>query len=224
MSNTEPTSESGTSTPYRGRGKRGGFGKSLRARGRGKRFTTPAPFRSREEEEEDEVDEEEVERERLKYARRGMKSNADRYEEKEPDPGDGLRAEEEPEPEVDLSEFMRKQKLEDDAETSASIAVPKAEMDDDIDHSLANFGSRAPLASRKDRKGVIEWDNSLEAMKQEKEKAEAVWELKARFKHAPQSKPRANERRVVRQPRLAGEDEPTDPKKEMEEFLDDLLT
>ncbi|KAF8753514.1 hypothetical protein RHS01_07040, partial [Rhizoctonia solani] len=48
-----------TSTPYRGRGKRGGFGKSLRARGRGKRFTTPAPFRSREEEEEDEVDEEE---------------------------------------------------------------------------------------------------------------------------------------------------------------------
>ncbi|CAE6409737.1 unnamed protein product [Rhizoctonia solani] len=215
---SEPTPESGASTPYRGRGKRGGFGKSVRARGRGKRFTTPAPFRSREEEGEDEVDEEEAEQERAKYARRGMKSNADRYEEKEPDP------EEEPEPEVDLSDFMRKQRLDDGVGTSGSVAVPKVELDDDIDHSLANFGSRAPPESRKDRKGVIEWDDSLEAMKQEKEKAEAVWELKARFKHAPQSKPRANERRVIRQPRLAGEAEPTDPKKEMEEFLDDLLT
>ncbi|CAE6460859.1 unnamed protein product [Rhizoctonia solani] len=215
---SEPTSESTPSTSHRGRGKRGGYGKSLRARGRGKRFTTPAPFRSREEEEEDEVDEEEAERERAKYARRGMKSNADRYEEKEPDP------EEEPEPEVDLSEFMRKQRLDDEAGASMSVATPKVEVDDDIDHSLANFGSHAPPASRKDRKGVIEWDQSLETMKQEKEKAEAVWELKARFKHAPQSKPRANERRVVRQPRLAGEDEPTDPKKEMENFLDDLLT
>ncbi|CEL55638.1 hypothetical protein RSOLAG1IB_01650 [Rhizoctonia solani AG-1 IB] len=217
---SESTPESGASTPYRGRGrgKRGGFGKSVRARARGRKFTTPAPFRSQEEEEEEEVDEEEAERERAKYARRGMKSNADRYEEKEPDP------EEEPEPEVDLSEFVRKQRLDDEAGTSASVAVPKVEQDDDIDHSLANFGSRAPPESRKGRKGVIEWDDSLEAMKQEKEKAEAVWELKARFKHAPQSKPRANERRVVRQPRLAGEAEPTDHKKEMEEFLDDLLT
>ncbi|EUC57099.1 hypothetical protein RSOL_208240 [Rhizoctonia solani AG-3 Rhs1AP] len=206
------------STSYRGRGKRGGHGKSVRARGRGKRFTTPAPFRSKEEEEEDEVDEEEVERERAKYARRGMKSNADRYEEKEPDP------EEEPEPEVDLSEFMRKQQLDDEAGASESIAVPKSEVDDDIDHSLDNFGSRAPPVSQKGQKGIIEWDESLEAMKQEKEKAEAVWELKARFKHAPQSKPRANERRVVRQPRLAGEAESTNPKKDMEEFLDDLLT
>ncbi|CUA68484.1 hypothetical protein RSOLAG22IIIB_03521 [Rhizoctonia solani] len=147
-----------------------------------------------------------------------MQSNADRYEEKEPDP------EEEPEPEVDLSEFMRKQRLDDETSAGGSIAVPKTEVDDDIDHSLDNFGSRAPPASRKGQKGVIEWDESLEAMKQEKEKAEAVWELKARFKHAPQSKPRANERRVVRQPRLAEEAEPTDPKKEMEDFLDDLLT
>lgn len=44
-----------------------------------------------------------------------------------------------------------------------------------VDHSLAHFGSHAPPANTKGKKGVIEWDESLEAMKQEKEKAEAVW-------------------------------------------------
>ncbi|KAG9073798.1 hypothetical protein FS749_014675, partial [Ceratobasidium sp. UAMH 11750] len=63
MSNTAPTSSETSSAPTRGRGKRGGFGRSVRARGRGKRFTTPAPFRANEEEGE-EVDEEEAERER----------------------------------------------------------------------------------------------------------------------------------------------------------------
>lgn len=88
MSDITPSSApEGSSAPSRGRGKRGGFGKSVRARGRGKRFTTPAPFRVNQEEDE-EVDEEEAERERAKYARRNMASNADRYEEKEPDPGE----------------------------------------------------------------------------------------------------------------------------------------
>lgn len=47
--------------------------------------------------------------------------------------------------------------------------------DQQVDHSLAHIGSRAPPTGRKDRKGVIEWDESLETMKQEKDKAEAVW-------------------------------------------------
>ncbi|KAF8596275.1 hypothetical protein BDV93DRAFT_610963 [Ceratobasidium sp. AG-I] len=216
MSDATPSNASeGSGTPSRGRGKRGGFGKNVRARGRGKRFTTPAPFRVNQEEDE-EVDEEEVERERAKYARRNMASNADRYEEKEPDP------DEEPEPEVDLSALMNRQRLEDTKEGAIGVSSPEA--DDDVDHSLAHIGSRAPAPSRKDRKGVIEWDESLETMKQEKDKAEAVWDLKARFKHAPQIQPRPSERRVVRQPKLAGDIEAGDPKKEMEDFLDDLLT
>jgi len=167
-------------------------------------------------EEDEEVDEEEAEKERIKYSRRNLGSNAARYEEKEPDP------DEEPEPEVDLSALMNRQRLDDD--TQAVIGVPKVEADDDVDHSLSHFGSQAPLANRKDRKAVIEWDESLEQMKQEKEKAEAVWDLKARFKNAPQVQPKPTERRFARQPRLAGEAEPSDPKKEMENFLDDLLT
>lgn len=207
--------DSGAPSRGRGRGKRGGFGKSVRARGRGKRFTTPAPFRVNQDEDE-EVDEEEAERERAKYARRNMASNADRYEEKEPDP------DEEPEPEVDISALMDRQRLGDTKEGTIGVSAP--ELDDDVDHSLAHIGSRAPPTGRKDRKGVIEWDESLETMKQEKDKAEAVWDLKARFKHAPQSQPRPSERRVVRQPKLAGDGEAGDPKKEMEDFLDDLLT
>ena len=47
------------------------------------------------------------------------------------DQGD-VRLEEEPEPEVDLSEFMSKQRLDDEVGASGSIAVPKAEVDDDV--------------------------------------------------------------------------------------------
>ncbi|QRV75399.1 hypothetical protein RhiJN_03414 [Ceratobasidium sp. AG-Ba] len=215
MSDPGPTAPEVSIALSRGRGKRGGFGKSVRARGRGKRFTTPAPFRSNQEEDE-ELDEEEAERERIKYSRRNLGSNADRYEEKEPDP------DEEPEPEIDLSAVMSRQRLDD--ENKDVIGSKKDESDDDIDHSLAHFGSQAPLTTRKDKKGVIEWDESLEAMKQEKEKAEAVWDLKARFKNAPQVQPKGAERRVVRQPKLVGDAEPSDPKKEMEDFLDDLLS
>ncbi|KAG8793550.1 hypothetical protein FRC12_002420 [Ceratobasidium sp. 428] len=215
MSDTAPAPSEGSSAPSRGRGKRSGFGKNVRARGRGKRFTTPAPFRAQEEEEE--VDEEEVERERIKYSRRNLGSNAARYEEKEPDP------DEEPEPEVDLSALLNRQRLDDENRDTIG-ATEKVEPDDDVDHSLAHFETRAPLTNRKDKKGVIEWDESMEAMKQEKEKAEAVWDLKARFKNAPQVQPKGAERRVVRQPKLAGDAEPSDPKKEMEDFLDDLLS
>ncbi|KAG8711170.1 hypothetical protein FRC08_016235 [Ceratobasidium sp. 394] len=231
MSDTAPASSEVSSAPTRGRGKRGGFGKSVRARGRGKRFTTPAPFRANEEEGE-EVDEEEAERERVKYSKRNLGSNAARYEEKEPDP------EEEPEPEIDLSALMSRQRLDDETRGAIGARKPIEADDDDIDHSLAGFGSRAPPTNRKDKKGVIEWDESLEAMKQEKEKAEAVWgafhfltclvqldvwaDLKARFKNAPQVQTKS-ERRVVRQPKLAGDAEPSDVKKEMEDFLDDLL-
>jgi hypothetical protein len=42
------------------------------------------------------------------------------------------KVEEEPEPEVDLSEFVRKQRLDDEAGTSGSVAVPKVEQDDDV--------------------------------------------------------------------------------------------
>ncbi|KAG9078355.1 hypothetical protein FS749_009660, partial [Ceratobasidium sp. UAMH 11750] len=159
---------------------------------------------------------EEAERERVKYSKRNLGSNAARYEEKEPDP------EEEPEPEIDLSALMSRQRLEDSNRGAIGAPKPIETDDDDIDHSLAGIGSRAPPTNRKDKKGVIEWDESLEAMKQEKEKAEAVWDLKARFKNAPQVQTKS-ERRVVRQPKLAGDAEPSDVKKEMEDFLDDLL-
>jgi hypothetical protein len=52
--------------------------------------------------------------------------------------------------------------------------------DDDVDHSLAHISTRPQdkqieSSTRKSKKGVIEWDESLDEMKREKESAEAVW-------------------------------------------------
>ncbi|QRW04306.1 hypothetical protein RhiLY_03305 [Ceratobasidium sp. AG-Ba] len=164
------------------------------SRGRGKRggFGKRSCTRSWRNEE---LDEEEAERERIKYSRRNLGSNADRYEEKEPDP------DEEPEPEIDLS--------------------AKDESDDDIDHSLAHFGSQAPLTTRKDKKGVIEWDESLEAMKQEKEKAEAVWGKIQKRPSGAAERCRAPGRAATQVGRGCRAER---SQEEMEDFLDDLLS
>ena len=83
-------------------------------------------------------------------------------------------AEEEPEPEVDLSIFLERQRLTDQDDR---ISYKEEEFDDGIDHSLSNL----PLASssgsktRKNKTQTIQWDASMDQLKQEKEAAEAVW-------------------------------------------------
>ncbi|KAG9118524.1 hypothetical protein FRC07_006917 [Ceratobasidium sp. 392] len=123
MPNTTPAPESSedSNAPRGGRGKRGEFGKSVRARDCGKRFITPAPFRANEKEEE--VDEEETEKKRVKYLRRNLSSNVARYEGKGPDP------DEEPESGVNLSALLSRQKLEDENRTMIGAVTERDEPD-----------------------------------------------------------------------------------------------
>ena len=125
----------------RGRGKRGGFGKYLRARGR-RGGGRPAEFHKRlllEGEEEAEVDTEEAEEIARKYARRPIVSNIYR----EPNPEEPVLNEDdacsmsidfrygrlisrivcevEEDPEVDLSSFLERQRLEDSLDAQASL-------------------------------------------------------------------------------------------------------
>ncbi|KAF8512957.1 hypothetical protein BU17DRAFT_95830 [Hysterangium stoloniferum] len=238
------------STPptHRGRGRgRGGLGKYLRAKGR-RGTGRPAEFvtRLRLEDEDDDhsgsgdedgEDGEGDERaEQRKYAKRNIGTNADRYEEPEVDP----HAEEEPEPEVDLSEFLARQRLELE---STVVSKPTVETDDDeVDHTLSHLPSTSNFSkSRKNNVHTIEWDASLDELKREKEAAEAVRDLKTRFrKNQPrvpvvvvkQSRDPEIDSKVVDSRHLPDTDKDTDANlkpsiksdmTELEDFLDDLL-
>jgi hypothetical protein len=83
------------------------------------------------------------------------------------------------EPEVDLSSFLARQRLQDDATPNPSSAPPpNEEALTDIDTSLAHIGTtklRRP-ADGNDRKGklqTLDWDEGLENMKREKDEADA---------------------------------------------------
>ncbi|KAH8101265.1 hypothetical protein BXZ70DRAFT_1007646 [Cristinia sonorae] len=228
--------QSDTSAPAargRGRGKsRGGLGKYLRARGRGRGRARGAAFGQRlvlEDEQEVELDEEQLAELQQKYSRRQLGSNADRYEEPEPE----LDSDGEPivEPEVDLSSFLERQKLSDDA-----LSPPPPEEDDDVDTSiqLPLHASGAKLANTKKGKvQQIEWDQSLEELTREKAAADATRgkhfttanRTIAANKSSSIGRSTHKGKQYVQAPELPS-DQPKRPKSEkegMEDFLDDLL-
>jgi hypothetical protein len=80
------------------------------------------------------------------------------------------------EPEVDLTTFLARQRLlDDEAPTILSApSIDKAELED-IDHSLDHIGSGRHKVNTvsKGMTQVIQWDNQLEEMRQDKEAVEA---------------------------------------------------
>ncbi|PPQ94353.1 hypothetical protein CVT25_000681 [Psilocybe cyanescens] len=233
----------------RGRGKsRGGLGKYLRARGRGRGTGRPAEFSTRlllegegkvplTEEEEAELAKEVA----AKYSRRSLGTNADRYKEEEVE----LDSDGEPivEPEVDLSAFLEKQKILDEAGPLLSVTEKKDYDDDDVDTSLAHITSNpshnaAKALSKKGKVEQVAWDEELDEMSREKKAAEATWELKNRFRAKTEqlrakpvlpssSSARTRKQEYQEAPALplpeGVQPQPKTQMEEMEEFLDDLL-
>ncbi|KAF9477435.1 hypothetical protein BDN70DRAFT_110633 [Pholiota conissans] len=248
---TEPAESSPSSTTRgRGRGKsRGGLGKYLRARGRGRGYGRPAEFTTRlvlegegapalTEEEQAELARETAQ----KYSRRQLGTNADRYKEEEPE----LDSEGEPilEPEVDLSSFLERQRISDEAGPTLRTVEKKDYDDDDVDTSLAHISSNpsrtiAQTSSKKGKVEEITWDQDLDEMSREKQAAEATWELKNRFRAkseklrtkpvapaAPTSRSRKQDyQEAPALPLPEGTKvEPKSQLAQMEDFLDDLLS
>ncbi|KAJ7132672.1 hypothetical protein C8R46DRAFT_970671 [Mycena filopes] len=236
---SDPSSSTAPPTARgRGRGKsRGGLGKYLRARGRG--LGRPAEFGKRlvmegEEEDEEEAAERAAELAQ-KFSRRQLGTNTDRYA--EPEPVLDSDGEPEVEPEVDLSSFLERQRI---SEKPGPSSGPVDEDEDDVDHSLAHISSRGVntvvAPSRKGKVEQIEWDNELDELEREKASAEAIWDLKTRFR-AKSEKLRKSavtpgrERKpgptYVEAPPLPLADgslpPPKQPKDDMQDFLDDLL-
>ncbi|KAJ6546653.1 hypothetical protein DFH09DRAFT_1367193 [Mycena vulgaris] len=239
-------SESSSSSPPstsrgRGRGKsRGGLGKYLRARGRGRGLGRPAEFGKRlvldgEEPtpEDDEAAAEAAAELAQRFSRRQLGTNADRYA--EPEPVLDSDGEPEVEPEVDLAAFLERQRLSDAAGPSV-LPAREALDDDDVDHSLAHIssGGAPPVSSRKGKVEEIAWDAELDALERDKAAAEAIWDLKTRFR-AKSEKLRKSAVTPVRERKpgyveapplpLADGSQPSPkaPKDDMQDFLDDLL-
>ncbi|PPQ96633.1 hypothetical protein CVT26_010673 [Gymnopilus dilepis] len=229
----------------RGRGKsRGGLGKYLRTRGRGRGRGRPAEFSTRlllegegkeqlTEEEEAEIAKEMA----AKYGRRRLGTNADRYKEEEPE----LDSDGEPivEPEVDLSSFLERQRISDEAGPSLRLAEKKDYDENDVDTSLAHITSNPSLlpsqaSLKKGKVEQISWDAELDEMTREKQAAEATWDLKSRFRAksdklrtkpiTPTSaRPRKDEAPALPLPEGA-QPKPKNQMEEMEDFLDELLS
>ncbi|KAG6328747.1 hypothetical protein ID866_10341 [Astraeus odoratus] len=217
----------------RGRGKsksRGGLGKYLRARGRGRGYGRPAEFTKRlvlEGEEQVELDPEEAEELQRKYGRRQLGSNADRYV--EPEPELGSDGEEIKEPEVDLAAFLERQRTSEPTRFSPATLDND---DDDIDHDLDHITSSRQVLTRPKKGNIrtIAWDKELGEMKLEKDAAEAVRDLKARFRaktgrlrETPASIRQCAQVSTLTAPPLrVGQAKA--PKEEMQDYLDELLS
>ncbi|KAJ7107801.1 hypothetical protein C8R44DRAFT_637223 [Mycena epipterygia] len=237
------SSSSAPPSPARGRGRgksRGGLGKYLRARGRGRGLGRPAEFGKRlvlEGEEGVEDEEEAAERAAelaQKFSRRNLGTNADRYAEPEPVlDSDGPEVE----PEVDLSAFLERQRIED--ALGPSVVSRNPAEDDDVDHSLAHISSGGikPVVSRKGKVEEIEWDEELDELERDKASAEAIWDLKTRFRAKSEKlrksavtagrerKPGPTYAEAPPLPLADGsQPPPKDPKDDMQDFLDDLLS
>ncbi|KZO97543.1 hypothetical protein CALVIDRAFT_562895, partial [Calocera viscosa TUFC12733] len=123
----------------------------------------------------------------------------------------------EEEPEVDLTAFVDKQRR--------GLVGPgaEAEAEEGVDHSLAHIPTSSGPARAKPKPAVnvVEWDPQLEEMLREKQKAEAIRDLKARFKGG---RPEAARRggRVLTGAIKPGADT-AGGVEEDETFLDDLL-
>ncbi|KAF8508085.1 hypothetical protein JB92DRAFT_652982 [Gautieria morchelliformis] len=173
-----------TSTPtHRGRGRgRGGLGKYLRARGR-RGSGRPAEFSKRLRLEDEESTEEgsEDDEERVKYAKRQLVTNADRRR---------------------LIVLLERQRLADQEDGTSHM---EEEFDDGIDHTLSDLPRASSTSkTRKNKTQTIEWDASMDQLKRDKEAAEAVWDLKSRFrKNQPRlaaSAPKPSPKRDTRKP------------------------
>ncbi|KAJ7064753.1 hypothetical protein C8F01DRAFT_774424 [Mycena amicta] len=243
MSSTStPTTVSAGPSRSRGSHKsRGGLGKYLRARGRGRGFGRPAEFSKRlvleDEELLDPEDEEAAEiaaELAKKFSRRQLGTNSDRYVEAEPE----LDDDGEPivEPEVDISAFLERQRISDPT-SAETLAIPEDDPED-VDHTLAHISSglsaSKPSASRKGKVREIEWDEELESLERDKVSAEAIWDLKSRFRSKSEKLrktatvvPRHADPAPIEAPPLPLPDgslpPPKGEKDEMQEFLDDLL-
>ncbi|GJJ09286.1 hypothetical protein Clacol_003508 [Clathrus columnatus] len=222
----------GTSTS-RGRGRGRNRGKYLRSRGR-RGAGRAAEFTPRlllGEEQEDEDENESDDEGQGRYVKREIVDNAVKYAEPEIDPN----VEEESDPEVDLSAFLAKQRLNAAEDPiSRPLTVPD---ENDIDHSLSNLSLSTTGISkpRKNNVQTIEWDAALQKLKEDKEAADAVRDLKTRFRSS-QSRPiRSQPRHGVSTMKvedsrhietLENEDvsHETTSKAQMEDFLDDLLS
>ncbi|KAF7357123.1 hypothetical protein MSAN_01306400 [Mycena sanguinolenta] len=234
-------SSSPPTTRGRGRGKsRGGLGKYLRARGRGGGRGRPAEFTRRllleGEGPEDEDDEEAAERAAelaQKYSRRQLGTNADRYVEPEPVlDSDGASI-------FPCTILAIDNCRISDAPGPSILPTAGSADEDDVDHSLDHISSGGvkPVVSRKGKVEQIEWDHELEDLGREKASAEAIWDLKSRFR-AKSEKLRKSavvpgrERQLgstyIEAPPLpladGSQPPPKDPKEAMQDFLDDLLT
>ena len=77
-----------------------------------------------------------------------------------------------------MSEFLAKQRLEEDSSKGPAVeSVVKEDEDDDgdVDWSLASSSKKVgeKVKPMKGKIQTIEWDDSLEALRQEKESADA---------------------------------------------------
>lgn len=79
------------------------------------------------------------------------------------------------EPEVDLSAFLERQRLAEDAPLPTPTRI--LEDEDDVDHTLSHISSAytGTYASMKGKTEELEWTPDLDEMSKEKAAAEANW-------------------------------------------------
>lgn len=79
------------------------------------------------------------------------------------------------EPEVDLSEFMERQRLQDDDVAGPSQQEQEEYDESEVDQSLAHLwkGGKAGVKDRKGKVQKVEWDEELESMRRDKDAADA---------------------------------------------------
>ena len=80
---------------------------------------------------------------------------------------------------MDLSAFLEKQRLSEEAGPTLRVAEKQDYDENDVDTSLAHITSnpsRVPVQqSKKGKVEAVAWDESLEEMSREKKAAEATW-------------------------------------------------
>ncbi|KAG0150293.1 hypothetical protein CROQUDRAFT_130696 [Cronartium quercuum f. sp. fusiforme G11] len=108
--------------------------------------------------------------ERPNFSRRTLASNLDRYHEPEPEP------DVEPEPETDLSEFLKKQV----ASLDAPLPLMSQDNEDDVDHAFSHLFLK-PQNTRNLRQISSDEASELVQLDDERRKADATRELRARF-------------------------------------------
>lgn len=91
------------------------------------------------------------------------------------------------EPEVDLSAFLERQRLAEDAPLPTPTRI--SEDEDDVDHALSHISSihTGTHASMKGRTQELEWTPDLDEMSKDKAAAEANWGIACSIPNAVMS-------------------------------------